>query len=64
MGKLYAANEFRQACFSPGGKAAEELKNFLAARSTPAGGLTGNRGLFSRGGCEPPTPASQDSHWD
>jgi hypothetical protein len=42
MGKLYAANEFQQACFSAGGKAAEELKKFLAARSAS----TDDFGLF------------------
>jgi hypothetical protein len=33
MGKLYAVNGFRQACFSPGGQAAEELKKFLEAQT-------------------------------
>jgi hypothetical protein len=33
MRKIYAAIGFQQACFFVGGKAAEELKKFLEARS-------------------------------
>jgi hypothetical protein len=32
MAKSYSSNGFQQACFSPGGRAAAELKKFLEAR--------------------------------